>query len=133
MQKCPKRLIMLWIVALILVAACASQQPLVTVGPAKGETVVAVKVSDFKFEPNNIKAFKGDVLVFKLENITGSGHNLTVKDPKGQIVQNVALPSNESVTVKINLSEAGTYEFYCDKPFHETFGMKGQIVVVQEP
>jgi plastocyanin len=123
----------LWVAALFAFAACASQQPLVTIPPAKGEAVVAVKASDFKFEPNNIKAYKGDVLVFQIENISGSGHNFTIKDPKGRVVQSISLPSKETVLVKVSLSEPGTYEFYCDKPFHSTFGMKGQIVVIQEP
>jgi len=118
---------------LLMLAACASQQPLVTIGPDKGEAVVGVKASDFKFEPNNMKAYKGDVIVFQIENISGSGHNFTVKDPQGYTVQSVNLPSKETVQVKISLSETGTYEFYCDKPFHSSFGMKGQIVVVQEP
>ncbi len=118
---------------LLAVAACASQQPLVTIGPAKGEIVLAVKASSFSFEPNNIKAYRGDVIVLKVENISDSGHNFTIKDPQGNALQNVALPSKEIVTVKVPLSEAGTYEFYCDKPFHSGFGMKGQITVNSEP
>ncbi len=125
---------MMWLCALLLlVAACASQQPLVTIAPSKGETVVAVKASDFNFEPNNIKAHRGDVIVFQIENISGSGHNFTAKDPQGHTVQSVSLPSKETVRVKITLSETGTYEFYCDKPFHSTFGMKGQILVIPGP
>lgn len=133
MQRYSKGWIIILMGVLFLVAACASQQPLVTMGHAKGEIAVAVTASSFKFEPNNIKAFKGDVLVVKLQNVSDSGHNFTVKDPLGQTVQNVTLPSKETVAVKITLSETGTYEFYCDKPFHSTFGMKGQIIVVQEP
>ncbi len=115
-------------VAALAAASCASQQPLVTIGPAKGEIAVTVKASNFKFEPNNLKAYKGDVLVFRIENSSSSGHNFTVKDPQGRTMQNVDLPANETVTVKVNLSEAGTYEFFCDEPFHSTFGMKGQIL-----
>lgn len=116
---------------LLTFAACASQQPLVTIGPAKGEIVLAMKAGDFSFEPNNIKAYRGDVVVLKIENISNAGHNFTVTDPRGNMVQNIALPPKETVTVKIDLSETGTYEFYCDKPFHSTLGMKGQIAVIQ--
>jgi len=133
MQK--TSLMMLWLAVLLAVAACAGQQqqPLVTIGPVKGEAIVTMKAGDFTFEPNNIKAYKGDVIVFRIENISGSGHNFTIKDPQGNNLQSVGLPSKESVTIKVSLAEAGTYEFYCDKPFHSGFGMKGQIVVVQEP
>ena len=119
--------------ALLAFAACASQQPLVTIGQAKGEVVLAMKASDFIFEPNNIKAYRGDVIVLKIENISGAGHNFTIKDPQGNTVQNVGLPSKETVTVKVPLAEPGTYEFYCDKPFHSGFGMKGRIEVNKEP
>jgi uncharacterized cupredoxin-like copper-binding protein len=133
MRNRPGALTALWVAALFTICACASQQPLVTIPPAKGETVVAVRASDFKFEPNNIKAYKGDVLVFQIENSSGSAHNFTIKDPQGHVIQSISLPSKETVPVRVNLSEPGTYEFYCDKPFHSAFGMKGQIVVIQEP
>ncbi len=133
MQKISRGLIVLWAGMLLAVSSCASQQPLVTIGPSKAETVVAVKASDFKFEPNNIKAYKGGVIVFEIENISGSEHNFTVNDPKGQTMQSVSLPSKKTVKLSVSLSEAGTYEFYCDKPFHSGFGMKGRLVVVEEP
>ncbi len=132
MQKISNGLIVLWGGVLLLVAACAGQQPLVTIGPSKAETVVAVKASNFKFEPNNIKAYKGGVIVFEVENISGSDHNFTVNDPKGNTVQSVNLPSKKTVKISVSLSETGTYEFYCDKPFHSGFGMKGRLVVVEE-
>jgi plastocyanin len=128
-----KGLTAVFVTVLLAFAACASQQPLVTIGQAKGEMVLAMKASNFTFEPNNIKAYRGDIIALKIENISGAGHNFTIKDPQGNTVQNVGLPSKETVTVKVPLAEAGTYEFYCDKPFHSTSGMKGQIVVIQGP
>jgi len=120
-------------VVLLVFAACASQQPLVTIGQAKGEAILAMKASDFAFEPNNIKAYRGDVIVLKIENVSSTGHDFTIKDPQGNKVQNVALPPKETVAVRIPLAEAGTYEFYCDKPFHSGFGMRGRIEVNKEP
>ncbi len=116
--------------AIFLAAACAARQPLVTVGPGKGQAV-AITASDFKFVPNNIKAYKGDVLLLKIENTSGTGHNFTIKDPGGNTLQSVPLPSKETVTVKVELADSGTYEFYCDKPLHSTLGMKGWIQVDQ--
>jgi len=133
MLKGSKGLIAFWLGLLLAVAACASQQPLVTIGPSKGETVIEAKASNFKFEPNNIKAYKGDELVFRIENISGTGHNFTIKDPEGHTLQSLPLPPKETTTVKVTLSEGGTYEFYCDKPFHSAFGMKGRVEVVPKP
>ncbi len=134
MHTISKRLIVLWVGTLLAFGACAtSQQPLVTISPAKGENVIIVKASDFKFEPNNIKAYKNNVIVFQIENVSGSAHNFTINDPQGRTMQSISLSSKETVLVKVTLSETGTYEFYCDKPFHSGFGMKGQLVVIQEP
>ncbi len=129
MEKRSKGLTAICIGLLLMSMACAGQQPLVTLGPAKGEVVLDMKASDFKFEPNNIKAFKGDVIVFRIENTSGSGHNFTVKNPQGSVLQSVALPPKETVEIRIALSQTGIYEFYCDKPFHSGFGMKGRVEV----
>lgn len=118
----------LWV--LLLLAACASLQPQVTVSTEKGEKVLAMKADSFKFDPNNIKAYQGDVIVLKVENISAAGHNLTIKDSQGQIIQSVDLPPKKIVEVRVTLSETGTYNFYCAKPFHAPFGMKGRIEVL---
>jgi len=133
MDRKSKWLTAVFTMILLAVAACASQQPLVTISPTKGEIVLAMKASDFTFEPNNIKAYRGEVIVLKIENISNTGHNFSLIDPRGNMVQNITLPPKETLTVKVALSETGTYEFYCDKPFHSTLGMKGQIVVIQGP
>ncbi len=133
MQERYQRFCYLFLCLLLTLAACASQQPLVTIGPAKGEAVVEVKASSFRFEPNNIKAYKGDVLVFRIENTSGSEHNFSVKGPDGSIIQSVVLPAGQTTQARIPLTATGTYEFYCDKPFHSGFGLKGQIVVADEP
>ena len=129
MEKKSKVFTVVCIGLLLISMAWAGDQPLVTLGPAKGEVVLDLKASNFKFEPNNIRAFKGDVIVFRVENTSGSKHNFTVKDPQGSALQRVALPSKETVEIRVALSETGVYEFYCDKPFHSGFGMKGRIEV----
>jgi uncharacterized cupredoxin-like copper-binding protein len=94
-----------------------------------GKQVVEMKASSFSFDPNNIEAKQGETLTIKVRNVSSSAHNLTIKDPKGKIVQSVDLPPNETVTMAVELPEAGTYEFYCNKPLHTTLGMKGEIQV----
>ena len=118
------------IAILLAVAACASKQPPVTIGKP-GEKAVVIQADNFKFEPNNFKAGKGDEITLRLENISNKEHNFTIKDPKGQKLKSVDIRPMEKVTVKIKLSNSGVYEFYCDKPLHSSFGMKGKIVVGQ--
>ena len=70
---------------------------------------------------------RGDTLVFEIANTSSTTHNFTIKDPGGRIIESVDLPGKKSVSVEIPLPEAGTYEFYCDKPFHPAMGMKGRV------
>jgi uncharacterized cupredoxin-like copper-binding protein len=113
----------------LLLAACVGLQPQVAVSPEKGEKELALKADSFKFEPNNIKAYQGDIIVLKIENVSCATHNFTIEDPRENIIQSVDLPSYKTVEIKVTISEAGTYNFYCNKPFHKLFGMKGQIEV----
>ena len=123
----------LWTGLLLVVASCAGRQPLVTIEPSKGETTIDMKADNFKFQPNNIKAYQGDVLILRIENISKTEHNFTIEDPQGRALQSVPLPAGKTTSVKIPLSARGTYEFYCDKPFHSAFGMKGWIKVDENP
>ncbi len=108
--------------------ACAGQQKTVSVGP--GEKTVNIKASDFKFDPNDIKARKGDVLTLSVENVSsGTLHNITVKSPQGNTLAEANIESKSTAKVTVKLTEAGTYPFYCDRPFHSSLGMKGKIEV----
>jgi plastocyanin len=115
---------------LVLCAACAGRQQQIAVGSETGGKVVAMSASRFKFEPNNIRAHQGDEVVFRITNIGGDSHNFTIKNPKGDILQSVDLPGKKTVDVRIKFADAGIYEFYCNKPFHSTMGMRGRVEVV---
>lgn len=116
------------ILAVLAVAECASVQkkPMV-LGP--GEKTLVMKVESFKFEPNDIKAHRGDVLTVKLENIASVQHNLTIKTPQGTTLMSVDIPAKDTVSIRVDLTEIGIYHFYCDKSLHSTLGMKGEIEV----
>ncbi len=129
MRKNPLRQWKLYLSLLLFLQACAGLQPEVTVGPGVGEKVLEVRASSFKFEPNNIKAYTGDVILLKIENTSDSSHNFSIKDPQGKVLSSAELPAGKITKVNITLAEKGTYDFYCDKPFHSGFGMKGRIEV----
>jgi len=123
---------------ILLLAACASTQPQGKAGTAEGAaksmekaTVeMHVTASNFKFTPNNIKATTGNTIVFQVENVAGGTHNFTLKDPHGKVLASADLPAHQVVTVKVELKEPGSYEFYCDKPSHPNLGMTGTLEVV---
>lgn len=131
MQRHHTQLLIVCLALLSLIGACAGLQPQVTADQEKGEKVLAIKAASFKFEPNNIKAYGEDVIVLKVENVSGAEHNFTLEDPQGRVVQNLNLPPGKIVEVRVILSETGTYNFYCNKPFHTFLGMKGQIEVLK--
>ncbi len=113
----------------LLLTGCSGPQQTVKVSPEIGEKVIAMKASSFDFNPDIIKARQGDRLVFEIENVSGFEHNFTLKNPAGEILIARDLPEHEIVQVELSLAEPGEYPFYCDKPLHATFGMKGRLIV----
>ncbi len=113
-------------VLLLAVGGCAGQK---AVTLERGQKTVSMKASDFKFDPNLLKAQKGEVFNIQVENVSGITHNLTVKNPEGKLLADIDIPPKGTATAKINLPEPGTYPFYCNKPLHSTIGMKGKIEV----
>ena len=131
-MKRMSEVLVIWAVMVLLLAGCASLQPQVALSEKAGEKVVELKAESFKFEPNNIKAFEGDAVLFRIENSSDSTHNFTITNPQQQLIKSVALPAKETVEIKVSFSEPGIYEFYCDKPLHSSFGMKGQVEVLKK-
>lgn len=119
---------MLLVLTTLVFTGCASRQPQVAVA-GDSEKTITMNADSFKFEPNNIKANRGDTIVLNIVNVSDTKHNFTIKDPRGNVLQSVDLPAKRTVPLTITLPENGTYDFYCDKPFHPTMGMKGSIQV----
>jgi len=116
---------------LLLLSGCAGRERAVNVaGDAPDQKVqVDMKASNFAFDPDVIVAHKGGTLVLNITDVSGETHNVTVKDPSGKTVKSEDIPARQTITMEIPLQTAGVYPFYCDKPFHATFGMKGRIEV----
>src|SRR5512136_2428711 len=111
----------------LLVVACAAPQKSVILGV--GEKELTMKADSLYFEPNLIKAHRGDTLTISVENVARIDHNLTIQTPQGKTLVSVDIPGKGTATAKVNLAEAGTYNFFCDKPLHAGMGMKGRIEV----
>jgi plastocyanin len=89
---------------------------------------VRMRASDFRFEPSMIQVYRLGNLLIHVHNASSNEHNITIKDPQGAIVAHADLPPEETVTLEVELKAPGTYRFFCDKPFHPTLGMRGEIV-----
>ena len=117
--------------AATMLAGCGGLQKQVVPAAGTTEQIVEMGAVNFSFEPNNLKVYTGNVLVFKIQSLSDTGHNFTITGPEGETIKDVALPVNEMTKVRVKFMKSGTYRFYCNKPFHSTLGMKGQAVVVE--
>ncbi len=121
------RLTVALVAVLLLVVGCAgaSITPAVV---APGDRSINMKASDFKFDPGVIQTTPGELLL-RVENVSGTAHNITVKDPGGNTLVNAELPAKTTTNVTVRLEKPGSYPFHCAKPGHTTMGMKGKIEV----
>ena len=129
-MKTKTRAIFIFIV-LLAAGGCAHLQKPVSVSPTAGPKVLQMTAQNFKFKPNNIDAREGDVIVFRIKNISSALHDFTLKDPAGKIIADADLPPGKTTVVKADFQRPGRYEFYCDKDSHALLGMKGRVEVTK--
>jgi uncharacterized cupredoxin-like copper-binding protein len=93
-----------------------------------GAQTVAVSETEFKLSPSAPKVDKG-VVDFKVKNDGKVTHSLEIEGPGGEQELAKALQPGQSGTLEVNLSKAGTYEWYCPIDGHKDSGMRGEITV----
>lgn len=103
------------------------QPPAPVPAPASAEAVV-LQADNFLFKPNLIRAPAGGTLSLAVTNVSDQLHDLTVKNPAGEVIIQVDLPPHVPVQVTVPLPVAGDYPFECSRPFHAKLGMTGRIV-----
>jgi plastocyanin len=115
-------------------AACADTGRVQDVSPGvKGNMVVSMTVSSYQFDPSVIQVDRTGDLIIRAHNVATSDHNITVKDPQEKVIASVDLPAGKTVSVNVELKTPGTYQFFCNKFMHASFGMKGEIRVAPTP
>jgi uncharacterized cupredoxin-like copper-binding protein len=97
-----------------------------------GKAVATVRVTETEFEldPANPRVRKTGIVEFRVRNAGQVAHALEVEGPKGE-VETSEIPPGESATLKADLSEPGSYTWYCPVGDHEQRGMKGKIRVAR--
>ncbi|MGE5295837.1 MAG: plastocyanin/azurin family copper-binding protein [Solirubrobacterales bacterium] len=115
--------------ALVLLAGCGREHRLDVAADPGQKVNVEMQASNFAFNPNVITAQKGDTLVLNVKNTSGEKHNITVKNPSGEVIADKDMLRDQTITVEVPLPVAGVYPFYCDVGPHATLGMKGRIEV----
>jgi uncharacterized cupredoxin-like copper-binding protein len=102
---------------------------------------IEIDLANFKFVPDRIVLRHGESYVLHFVNQAGGGHDFVAKaffaaarvDPADAAkVRNgeVELEGGEAVDVRLTAPAAGAaYEVHCSHFMHQTFGMKGEILV----
>lgn len=94
---------------------------------ARAQTV-NVSETEFKLSPSNPRVKRG-VVSFKVTNDGKVPHSLEVEGPGGEVELEKQLQPSQSGTLKVSLSKAGKYVWYCPVDGHKGSGMKGEVTV----
>lgn len=101
--------------------------------------IVAVELTNFRFDPQALHLRAGVPIVLRLHNGASGGHNFTaveffssakVSQSSAAAVHNgtVEVPKHGTVDISL-MPSAGSYRLRCSHTFHSAFGMKGVIRV----
>lgn len=124
------KFLLLIMVLITALAGCGGGSKVQTAAPmSNGGNIVALEVSSYKFSPNEIRVPNPGLLAIEIKNASGSEHNFTVKDARGKVLKDVNIRPHGTVITNLDLTEPGTYNFFCNKFLHYSLGMKGRIVV----
>ena len=85
-------------VVLVMGGCTALGTPVGVKGAEEGKMTVHIKASSFEYRPNNIKVPEPGPLTLVVENLSGIEHNITVKNPEGQVLKTVNLPPKKTTS-----------------------------------
>ena len=109
--------------ALVLVAACGSEEPGTPLAISGGETGQRMwyDPSDPEVEPGRYE--------FTFDNVGVLYHELAVVSPSGAVLAARSVGGAQQAVFDVDLSEPGTYTLTCREPGHTEAGMAGTLTV----
>jgi uncharacterized cupredoxin-like copper-binding protein len=107
---------------------------------AQAPSIVNVQLSNYKFTPRTIVLDHGRPYVFRLQNVSGGGHDFTSKaffaaaavapsDRRWIMDGEVEVAPGQVREIRLTAPGPGRYSLKCTHTFHKFFGMSGTIVV----
>jgi plastocyanin len=125
------RLITIALLALVLpfASACGGDDGTTTSGGGGGGQQIAVKATDFHFDPPDISVDAGTVTI-TLTNDGSASHALTIEG-NGVNESTDVIGGGDSTSMTVDLAE-GTYEIFCPVDGHKDMGMVGTLTVGPE-
>jgi len=118
------------ILAITLAFAGCASAPTTTAAIAPGGPALAVKASNFAFDPNTITVHGTGTITLTITNTGGTAHNIIIDDPDGKVIDSAEIPPNATISTQVTFPAPGNYYFFCNHPFHAGFGMKGHFIVL---
>ena len=94
----------------------------------KPSSTFDIRETEFKLAPANFRIGQPGAVQFRVTNDGGTVHALEVEGPTGEFETEEIQPG-DAVTLKADVSQAGTYKLYCPVGDHEDRGMVGKLVV----
>lgn len=133
-----------YIITLAVGLASCSAQPspskVQASSPAHDGEVITVRMSNFEFDPNDIRLKAGLPVRLRLVNVSGGGHNFSApsffavsrspQSPSAPPHGTVEVPAHQTVEIALVPLAPGTYSLECTHLLHSTFGMHGTIEVM---
>ena len=93
---------------------------------------IEVSLTDFAISPANPRVESGGQVEFRVKNDGETVHDLEVEGPGTETKLASELDPGQSGTLTVDLSEPGSYEWYCPVGNHRENGMEGEITVAGE-
>lgn len=99
-------------------------------GGAQAEPVARVEVTETEFEldPAEAKVERTGTVAVEVKNAGEIVHALQIEGPAGEF-GTARLQPGQSEIIKADLSQAGTYTWYCPVADHRPRGMEGTLTV----
>lgn len=125
--------------AALTLAACGEKRETSTGAATTGDgaattpagpvaATVAVTETEYALDPQDPKVARAGVVEFRVRNAGRVVHALEVEGPGGE-AKTASIAPGGTATLRVDLSKAGTYEWFCPIDGHKGRGMKGAIVV----
>lgn len=95
-------------------------------GGGGGETI-KISETEFALDPAQVSTQPGEV-TFEVTNDGSTVHDLEV-DGEGVEQKTELIQPGQSATLRVDLSQPGSYEMYCTVDGHRESGMEGEVSV----
>ena len=101
---------------------------------------VSIVMTNFKFTPNELRLHHDTVYRLEFTNRGHSDHNFTspelfsavsiAPEDRGKVIDGkVEVDEGQTVTVRIEARQPGSYPFHCSHFLHASFGMTGTATI----